>query len=89
LLRSHLTGKHAQAVVTTWIAFALHANSCPDECGAVAVRCRTLGLHSNVYPPMLSEVCPDGRLLFEAWRYSVDELKSLRSRETQQESMPA
>ena len=56
-------------------AAAERLKACEGRCGWVANQCRRLGLQSNVFPPMLSHLCPVGRPLFEAWRYAVDELR--------------
>lgn len=53
--------------------------ACEGRCGWVANRCRRSAPQSNVYPPMLSHLCPTGRPLFEAWRYAVDGLRTAAS----------
>lgn len=77
-----LAGDKARLTQATWRVFADHAKACDGRgeeikrCDLVADRCRHSGLQSNVFPPMLNDLCSSGRLLFEAWRYAVDDLRS-------------
>jgi len=96
LLRARLSGKQANTVVTTWMAFSYHAQQgsiaddpeCRGRCHQVAQRCRQMGLLSVDFYAMVPDLCAVGRPLFEEWRLAVTELRMAPAGIVQQE-MPA
>lgn len=71
-----LNGRQAQVIVATWMEFAAHAKGC-EACRPVAHRLRASGLQSHAIEREVGDVCAEGRPLFEAWRYAVDQLRVL------------